>query len=394
MSAENSKTGVWFAGARGSVATTAIVGALAMAQKLADRTGLVTDLPPLSGVALPDLADLVFGGHDIAETPLPHRAELLAGAGVVPGALVDQLRGDLAGVDRQIRRVGTPPARQLEYVARIEKDLRDFQARNGCDRMVVVNLSSTEPPLAPDPAHADLDALVRALHDPLPVLPTSSLFAYAAFRAGCAYADFTPGAGARLPALGQLADQQRVPWAGSDGKTGETLVKSVLAPMFAVRGLRVRSWAGTNLLGGGDGANLADARATASKSASKARVLRETLGYEVTAPLHIDYVADLGDWKTAWDHISFEGFLGTRMSMQFTWSGCDSALAAPLVLDLARLLARAHQAGTAGPQAPLAFFFKDPVGTNEHRLGPQFDRLVDWAHSLGGDHTAGPGGRP
>jgi myo-inositol-1-phosphate synthase len=99
--------------------------------------------------------------------------------------------------------------------------------------------------------------------------------------------------------------------------------------------------------------------------------------------LHIDYVPDLGEWKTAWDHISFEGFLGTRMTLQFTWQGCDSALAAPLVLDLARLTARAHMAGEVGPLGPLAFFFKDPVASSEHRLAQQYEDLRTWATQLG-----------
>jgi myo-inositol-1-phosphate synthase len=103
------------------------------------------------------------------------------------------------------------------------------------------------------------------------------------------------------------------------------------------------------------------------------------LGQPVVEPLHIDYVPDLGDWKTAWDHVSFEGFLGVRMSLQFTWQGCDSALAAPLVLDLARLAARAHELGAVGPLGELGFFFKDPVATQEHRLEAQFDALCGWA---------------
>jgi myo-inositol-1-phosphate synthase len=384
MSAEVPRIGVWFAGARGSVSTTAIVGALAITHKLVERTGLVSERPELAGVALPDFGDLVFGGHDVDPTPLPRRAELLADAGVVPGALVRKLVGELGEVDHRVRQVtGLPAGRQIEYARRVEHDIEEFREREACDRVVVVNLSSTEPPLAASPAHADPDALELALRGPTPVLSVSSLYAYAAFRAGCSFVDFTPGAGARLPALAELARRQRLPWAGSDGKTGETLVKSVLAPMFAVRNLRVRSWAGTNLLGGGDGATLADEQATASKAASKARVLGEVLGYEVDAPLHIDNVPDLGDWKTAWDHVSFEGFLGTRMAMQFTWSGCDSALAAPLVLDLARLLAHAHGAGRSGPQAALAFFFKDPVDSAEHRLAQQFESLVEWAHGLG-----------
>lgn len=247
---------------------------------------------------------------------------------------------------------------------------------------MVVNVSSTEPPLQVGPEHHDLALLEDTLQRPGTVLPTSSLYAYAAFRAGCPFVDFTPGAGARLPALGQLAEREGLCWAGSDGKTGETLVKSALAPMFASRALRVRSWAGTNLLGGGDGATLADPAARSSKTASKGGGLTSALGYEVDAPVHIDYVPDLGEWKTAWDHVSFEGFLGTRMTLQFTWQGCDSALAAPLVLDLARLVARAHEAGQTGPLAPLAFFFKDPAATREHRLAAQCEALLAWVDEL------------
>ena len=214
------------------------------------------------------------------------------------------------------------------------------------------------------------------------MLPTSSLYAYAAFTAGCPFIDFTPSTGARLPALHALAIRAGLPYGGNDGKTGETLVKTALAPMFAARALRVLSWSGTNLLGGGDGATLADPAAAASKTASKQRSLPETLGHEVDGQTHIDYVPDLGDWKTAWDHVSFAGFLGVRMSLQFTWQGCDSALAAPLVLDLARLTARAHQAGEVGALGALAFFFKDPVGSTEHRLASQYDTLCAWAGGL------------
>src|SRR6185312_10270416 len=127
--------------------------------------------------------------------------------------------------------------------------------------------------------------------------PPSALYAYAAFTAGCPYVDFTPSTGARLPALAQLAARAGLPYAGHDGKTGETLVKSVLAPMFAMRHLRVRTWSGMNLLGGGDGANLADPGANAAKTGSKQRVLAETLGYQPQGTSHIEYVDDIGDFK-------------------------------------------------------------------------------------------------
>jgi len=372
-------TGVWLAGGRGSVAVTSIVGATAIKAGLADPTGCVTELPQLRSPALPPLVDLVFGGHDPASTPLCKKTEALAAAGVVPARLVGALTDELAAVEPEIRPVPSA-ATQLETAALIAEDIAAFRFRHGLERVVVVNVSSTEPAPAGHPAHADADLLRQALGEPGTVLPPSSLYAYAAFISGCSYIDFTPSTGARLPALDALAHRHAVPYAGHDGKTGETLVKSVLAPMFAMRNLRVRTWSGTNLLGGGDGANLADPGANAVKSTSKQRVLGETLGYEPQGNTRIEYVDDIGDFKTAWDLITFSGFLGTSMRMEFTWHGCDSALAAPLVLDLARLTAAAHKAGRTGPLTELAFFFKDPLGGVLGQAGAVPHALADqWA---------------
>jgi myo-inositol-1-phosphate synthase len=375
------RTGVWLVGARGSVATTSIVGGLALRAGLAGPTGCVTELPELRGPALPAFADLVFGGHDIATTPLGKRAETLAAAGVVPGRLVAALPDELAAVERDLRPAPTG-ATQADRAAAVARDLTEFRDRHRLDRVVVVNVSATEPAPRPHPGHADPDALHAALAGPDEVLPTSSLYGYAALTAGCPYVDFTPSTGLRLPALAALAERAGLPYAGHDGKTGETLVKSVLAPMFAMRHLAVRSWSGVNLLGGGDGATLADPAANAAKVQSKQRVLGETLGYLPQGGTRIEYVEDLGDFKTAWDLITFAGFLGTGMRMEFTWHGCDSALAAPLVLDLARLTAAAHAAGHVGPLPDLAFFFKDPLGAPTHSLAEQWAMLADFTQRL------------
>ncbi|NHC14426.1 inositol-3-phosphate synthase [Motilibacter deserti] len=378
-------TGLWLVGARGSVATTAVVGALAVRAGLAARNGLVTESPAFAEAGLPPLEGFVFGGHDVTAMPLAKRAEALGQAGVVPRHLPAVLADELDQVDARIRPGGRQEGEtQAEHAARLAADIRSFAQASGVDRVVVVNVASTEPPAEPHPAHASLDALETALEQGATVLPTSSLYAYAALQAGSAFVDFTPSTGARLPALDELARRERLPYAGSDGKTGETLVKSTLAPMFQTRELHVQSWVGMNILGGGDGATLADPHASLSKTRSKGRSVAETLGYEVVAPVHIDNVPDMGEWKTAWDHIAFEGFLGVRMTMQFTWQGCDSALAAPLVLDLARLAARAAQAGESGPLPALGFFFKDPVASSEHRLATQYDVLVAWARDLAG----------
>lgn len=379
-------TGVWLIGARGSVATTAVVGAASVGGGLAPPTGCVTELPDFASVRLPGIGDLVFGGHDVVDVGQVKRAEQLARSGVVPARLLDLARDDLAAFDAEIRpgvRVPEDARPQAEAAAALAADITGFRDRHGLDRVIVVNVASTEPPAPAHPAFASLGALSEALASAADVLPASSLYAYAALTAGCPYVDFTPSTGARPPALDELARRRGLPYAGRDGKTGETLLRSVLAPMFAQRALCVRAWSGTNLLGGGDGATLADPSAAAAKNISKQRVLGETLGHPVDGDVHIDHVPDLGDWKTAWDHVLFEGFLGVRMTMQFTWQGCDSALAAPLILDLARLMTLAHEAGVAGPVGELAFFFKDPVGTVGHGLAAQYDALCAWAHALG-----------
>ncbi|MEV7084919.1 inositol-3-phosphate synthase [Streptomyces sp. NPDC093085] len=363
------RTGVWFVGARGSVATTAVAGCAAVTAGLHPPTGMVTETPPFARAHLPALSSLVFGGHDTASCPLPKRAEALTAAGVLPHGLPAAIHTELAAADREIRPGGPGPGDTRsddELIAAFADDLTDFARRTGVARTVVVNVSSTEAEPAPDD----------------PRLPASSLYAAAALRAGCGYVNFTPSTGVRTEALTADAQARGLPHAGRDGKTGQTLLRSVLAPMFVQRSLAVRAWSGTNLLGGGDGAALADPAAAAAKNAGKERVLADTLGAAPEGEVHIDDVPALGDWKTAWDHIAFEGFLGSRMVLQTIWQGCDSALAAPLVLDLARLVARAHEAGISGPVPGLGFYFKDPDG-GPAALAEQFTELLALADRLG-----------
>jgi myo-inositol-1-phosphate synthase len=348
------------------------------------------------------------GGHDVVSTPLVKRAEELSHGGVLPPPLLPAVTGALERADDEVRpgitargRAGPEPGgsglpdRPRDAVIRAADDIATFRRRHRLDTVVVVNLTSTEPvspDCPPDLTDAALDA---RLDDPAAAVPAGVLAACAALDAGCPFVDFTPSVATLMPAIEDRAARQGLPYAGRDGKTGETLLKAALAPMFARRHLRVRSWAGTNLLGGSDGASLADPDRAASKLDSKRQGLARILGEEPAGPLHIDYVPDLGEWKTAWDHVGFEGFLGVRMSLQLTWQGCDSALAAPLVLDLVRLVAAAHLDGRQGPLGVLGFFFKDPVGTGEHALDRQFQRLCTWAGTLparDGDGGCGAGG--
>jgi len=390
-------TGVWLIGARGNVATTAIAGARALARGETDTTGLVTAREPYSRLGLPDVGEFVFGGHDIREQSLLESARDLSENGVPSPETVDAVAEDLSHIDRRIR-TGTAlncgaAVDDLadrgslddrlpvgDVVDRIRDDYRAFRREHDLDRVVVVNVASTEPPLEDPDQYDTLDAFERAITENDRDLPASALYAYAAIVDGHPYVNFTPSTGSALGGLRELADDRNVPHTGRDAKTGETLVKSALAPMFGGRNLHVRSWEGHNVLGNDDGQVLEDEANKAGKLASKGGVLDSILPGIEHNRVRIDYTPSLGDWKTAWDYVHFEGFLNTEMKMQFTWEGSDSALAAPLVLDLVRLLAHADERGEGGLQRHLASFFKAPIGVDEHDLSRQFallDAYVD-----------------
>ena len=390
------KVGLWLIGARGNVAATAVVGLCALQRGLAEPIGLVTELPDFGAAGLDEWPQFVVGGHDIRSEPLLDRALQLAAEGVVPAATVEHVADELAAIDDRICigstfacgeritdladavRSGEPGTAQAA-VEPLERDLAEFRARESLDRVVVINLASTEPPVAVEQVPTTWKKLEPLLASPAEFpLRASSLYAIAAIRQGCGYVNFTPSLGATCPAIESLAVEHGVPLAGQDGKTGETLLKTVLAPMFAHRNLKVMSWVGHNIFGNMDGRVLDDPVNKSSKVRSKDAVLAELLGYPPQSLVSIEYIESLGDWKTAWDHVHFQGFLGTPMTLQFTWQGCDSALAAPLVLDLARLTVAAHRQGQHGPLAHLACFFKSPIGTREHDFARQVALLTEW----------------
>lgn len=381
-------TGVWLVGARGSVAVTTIAGTAALCAGLVRPTGCVTAQRELSRLDLPRFDDLVFGGHDIGETPLVERAERLAGEGVMPPGLPRLVRDGLLAAEEEVRPGATgagdgPGGRgprdgreaQEEAIRRLAGDISSFRLRLGLDRVVVVNVASPGPGVPRHPAHASLPALRRALAAGEDVLSDASLYACAALRADCPYVDLTSPAGLRLPALRELAAERELPYAGGDGRTGGALLKSVLAPMFAQRALSVSSWSDgrTDGRGGGgdsDGGSGGHGGSDGDSGAGSGR-------------------------RAARDQVSFEGFLGVPMALRFTWQGCEPALAAPLVLDLARLMALADRAGVRGPVPELAFFFQEPLreplrepvpggapGGEGRSPAEQYATLVAWAHGL------------
>ncbi|MFO0905370.1 MAG: inositol-3-phosphate synthase [Pirellulales bacterium] len=395
------RTGVWLIGAKGGVATTVIVGLVALKKGLAGDQGLVTQLPFFQGLDLLAWRDVVIGGHEIRSTSLFEEAmKLHRDSRALDDQLIARCKSELDRIDRNIvpgtllnvgstiEKFADEPLRKRaetprEAIERIQDDLRKFQKDNQLDNVVVINVASTEPPTDETQLPARWKELEKQLDRPArkSLLPASSIYAIAAIDLGLPYVNFTPSLGSAPAAICELAEERGTCHMGHDGKTGETLMKSVLAPMFAYRNLQVMSWVGHNIFGNMDGKVLDDPANKKTKVRSKDRLLHQILGYSPQTLVSIEYIESLGDWKTAWDHIHFKGFLGTPMVLSFTWQGCDSLLAAPLVIDLARLAEFAHRSGEKGLLTFLSSFFKSPLGTAEHNFVRQFQALEQWLES-------------
>lgn len=376
---------LWLIGGSGNVATTVALGLAALRRRMTEPTGLVTELPILAGADLAALDQIVIGGCDLRSPDVLDRARHMAAVDrIFPEAMVEAVSADLADYAGSLQRGVDARACAADpgaAVAAIQRELRAFAARAGADRAIVVNLASTEAPWSGE-VPADAEGLRRHV-EAGGALPPSSLYAMACLDLGWGYINFTPSTGACLAGLDDLARARGAVHAGRDGKTGQTLLKTALAPMFATRHLRVLSWFGQNLLGNDDGRTLSDPEARRSKVRTKGEVLPAMLNYRPAGDIDIRYVEPLGDWKVAWDHILFEGFLGTRMNLQLTWHGADSALAAPLVLDLARLTDRALRRGERGLLSYLGMFFKEPLGCAEQAHERQAQLLV--RHMVGSE---------
>lgn len=386
---------MWLFGAYGGLATTLVVGARAIARGLAPTRGLMTETEVARGIALQPIEHMVFGGHEIRDGDYASQAaEIQQRTGTLPFPLLQALKKDLAAASRNVvagvcpnagkaiaalqERKGRAPKLRAQ-VEQVQSDLQSFAKRHRLDRIVCVNLTSTEPPLRPQAAHRSLAAFDRAIdRNQVAAVRPSAIYAYAAASLGLPLIHFTPSDSALLPAIRELFAETGAPYMGSDGKTGETLVKSALAPMFRYRDLRVLTWQGYNLLGDRDGRVLAARDNKQAKIRSKDALLPTILGYPLHTHVGIDYVPSLHDLKTAWDFVHFEGFLGFRMALQFVWQGCDAILAAPLVLDLVRLADLAARRGESGPMPHLASFFKRPLDVAEHDLHRQWQALVDY----------------
>jgi myo-inositol-1-phosphate synthase len=413
------KLGVLLVGL-GAVSTTFIAGVFAVRRQLARPIGSLTQMgtvrlgkrtenrSPLikDFIPLASLDDLVFGGWDIFEED---SFEAATTAGVLDSRLLDQIRPEMQAIkpwpavfDRQyVKRLDGPNVKKgkskRDLAEQVRADIQGFKEQHGLDRLVMIWCGSTEIFLVEGPEHQSLAALERALDTNDPAIPSSMIYAYAALKEGVPYANGAPNLSGDVPAIVELAAQTRTPIAGKDFKTGQTLIKSVIAPGLKARLLGVKGWYSTNILGNRDGEVLDDPESFKTKEESKKGlldyILQPNLYPDLYGDLHhvvrINYYPPRGDNKEGWDNIDLVGWLGYDMQLKINFLCRDSILAAPIVLDLVLFLDLARRAGLHGIQEWLSFYFKSPQHAPsvypEHDLFIQLMKLKNTLRYLKGE---------
>ncbi|WP_456368715.1 inositol-3-phosphate synthase [Geoglobus sp.] len=385
---------IWYIGAYGIVSTTAMLGGKLIERGSMSTTGLVSELPQFEGIGRYAPLKFEFGGHEIRRVENAYAASLqhwelnrhfeleqlekvredLESIKAAKGTAINcgsgvQALGELDVLENEVQTLS-------EIVERLERDVKRFAD----GETVMINSASTEPIIRQsEKYHGTLDGFEKMIEeDAKEYASASMLYAYVALKNGIPYGNFTPSVGSSLPALKELAIEKKVPHAGNDGKTGETLVKTTLAPMFVYRNLKVLGWMSYNILGDLDGLVLSHKENKESKVISKDKVLEKIYGYSPFSITQIEYFPSLADNKTAFDFIHFEGFLGRKMKFYFIWDAIDAIVAAPLTIDIARFLLFAKKKGVYGVVKELGFFFKSPMETNNVNTHSQFEELVRW----------------
>jgi myo-inositol-1-phosphate synthase len=390
-----SRLGVCFVGAGGAVASTVIAGVALMKRGLAPRIGMVTETELQRTLSCAPLDSMVFGGWDLRDANI---YEAALREEIVPESLLKKVELELRAIKpwpgvvspRFLKSAdGTNVVTASSHKEELEilsRNVKDFKASNKLDRVIIVNLASTERHAEVSDVHRTVAAFEAGLQRNDERISPAMKYLYMACKLGCPHVNFTPSL-SKIPALETLAESSGIPIAGEDGKTGQTLLKTALAPAFQVRQLRVDGWFSTNILGNNDGKVLDDPQSNKTKVASKLSVLDEILGYEVTDhQVHINYYRPRGDEKEAWDNIDVAGFLGQRMQIKINFLCRDSILAAPLVVDLVRLIDVAHRSGERGIQRQLSLFFKAPYHRDGERavndLFKQNALLQEWVEKV------------
>ncbi|MFW6199538.1 MAG: inositol-3-phosphate synthase [Gemmatimonadota bacterium] len=365
------------------------------------RSPLIKDFLPLA-----ELDQLVFGAWD----PIPDDGyESARVAGVLERDHLDPIEDFLRSVkpmpaafDKEyVKRLDGPNVKKAdnkrELAEQLREDIRTFKEENGCERLVMIWCGSTEIFLRPGPAHESLEAFEEAMEADDPSIAPSMLYAYAALKEGVPYANGAPNLSADFPALEKLAEDAGIPVAGKDFKTGQTLMKTILAPGLKARMLGVKGWFSTNILGNRDGEVLDDPESFKTKEESKLGALDYIFQPDMYPDLYEDYYHKVrinyypprGDNKEGWDNLDIFGWLGYDMQIKVDFLCRDSILAAPIVLDLAVFLDLAARSGMSGIQEWLSFYFKSPQTKPglypEHDLFIQHWKLKNTLRYLGGE---------
>jgi myo-inositol-1-phosphate synthase len=377
------------------------MGTIRLGQRTEGRVPKIKDFVPLA-----ELSDLVFGAWDI----FPDDAyEAAVKAGVLERAVLDQLEAPLRQI-KPMRAVfdqnyvkklsGTnvkTGANKYELAQQLIEEIQEFKSKTGCSRLVMIWCASTEVFMKPEAAHQSLDAFERAMKANAPSIAPSMLYAYAAIASGIPFANGAPNLTVDIPAMIELASRTGTPIAGKDFKTGQTLMKTILAPGLKARMLGLNGWYSTNILGNRDGEVLDDPESFKTKEESKLGVLEYILQphvypelYEhVTHVVRINYYPPRGDNKEGWDNIDIFGWLGYPMQIKINFLCRDSILAAPIVLDLALFMDLAGRCGMKGIQEWLSFYFKSPLTAPglypEHDLFIQLMKLKNTLRHLRGE---------
>ncbi|TVT43443.1 inositol-3-phosphate synthase [Hymenobacter setariae] len=394
-SQQTTRLGVAIVGLGGAVATTAVAGVALLRAGAMGTTGLpLATLPAQLTDQLVRYENLVFGGWDLSPDDLATAARQ---HGVLERHQMADVEDELKAIQpwpavgnvRFCRNVTGQHLLKVEShaaaVEAIRANLQRFREEQDLERVVVINLASTE--AMPDlslPQFATPEAFEAAVQADDAQIPPAMLYAYAAILEDVPYVNFTPSCAADAPALLRLAEQRGVPVSGKDGKTGQTFMKTVLAPALHARNLHIDGWFSTNILGNRDGLALDNAESLASKITTKGSVLDQITGYKVdNHVVHIHYYKPRGDNKEAWDNIDVEGFLGQKMQIKINFLCRDSILAAPLALELARLADLAKRRNEGGVTPALGVFFKSPMVAhpNEvpiHGFEQQQAVLLNW----------------
>jgi myo-inositol-1-phosphate synthase len=398
------KLGVLLVGL-GAVSTTTIAGVMAIRKGLAQPIGSLTQMgtirlgkrtearaPKIKDfVPLAGLDDIVFGGWDIFEEDCYAAART---AGVLEQSQLDQVRLELEAVKpmsavfdrRYVKRLDGPNVKKgknkRDLAEQLIADIRTFKSSHGCDRMVMIWVGSTEVYMKETAAHASVASFEKALEQNDDSIPSSMVYAYAALREGLPFANAAPNLTADVPAMLELAGRMKSPLAGNDMKTGQTLIKTIIAPGLKARLLGVKGWYSTNILGNRDGEVLDDPESFKTKEESKKSALEyifqphlyPDLYQDLCHVVRINYYPPRGDNKEGWDNIDLIGWLGYPMQLKINFLCRDSILAAPIVLDSVLLLDLAKRAGMAGIQEWLSFYFKSPMHAPE--VYPEHDLFI------------------